>query len=230
MNTIKKSLCFIGTFAILFIISCNKTVTKPANIPPAQTVTDTDGNVYHTVTIGSQVWMVENLKTTKYRDGTQIPNVTDNTAWNNITIGAYCDYNDTPSYSDIYGRLYNGYSVSGTNNICPKGWHVPSEAEWTTLTTFLGGKSTAGGKLKENDYWLMPNEGATNESGFSALPGGGRNSNGTFGGCLNSGGWWSCTAAGKLNYDCHGIDYDNSSIYSGTSDMTVGHSVRCLKD
>jgi uncharacterized protein (TIGR02145 family) len=120
--------------------------------------------------------MAENLRTTKYSDSTEIPNVTDNTAWEALTTGAYCNYNNTTSADTIatYGRLYNWYAATDSRNIAPAGWHVPTDAEWTTLTTYLGGESVAGGKMKETGitHWISPNTGATNESGFSATPAG----------------------------------------------------------
>ena len=139
------------------------------------TVVDIDGNVYNTVTIGTQVWMVENLKTTKYRNGDAIPNVTGNASWVALSTGAYCWYNnDAATYKATYGALYNWYAVGDSRNIAPSGWHVATDSEWTTLSTFLGGESIAGDKLKEigTSHWLSPNTGATNSNGFTAFPGG----------------------------------------------------------
>jgi uncharacterized protein (TIGR02145 family) len=160
-------------FLLMLTNGCKKDDDK-------STVTDTDGNVYHTVTIGTQTWMAENLKVTKYRNGDTIPNVTDTTEWYNLSTGAYCDYENTASNSSVYGKLYNWYALADSRNIAPAGWHVASDAEWTTLTTFLGGE--VGGKLKEKGtaHWLSPNEGATNETGFTALPAGCRGSVGYF--------------------------------------------------
>ncbi len=196
------------------------------------TVTDIDGNVYNTVTIGTQVWMAENLKTTKYRDGTNIPNVTDNTAWGNLTTGAYCDYSNTPSNSATYGRLYNWYAATNVHNIAPTGWHVPTDAEWTTLTTFLGGESVAGGKLKEigTTYWASPNTGATNETGFTALPGGYRDSSGTFYTIGSSGFWWSATESGATFAWYRNMFYNYSDVYRNYIYKELGFSVRCVRD
>ncbi|MBA7544886.1 hypothetical protein ES705_37247 [subsurface metagenome] len=166
-------------------------------ITSTATVTDYEGNVYQTITIGSQEWMCENLKLTKYADGTAIPLVTNSTEWGNLTTPGYYWYNnDEPTYANTYGALYNWYTVE-KGNLCPTGWHVPTDAEWTTLTDYLGGASVAGGKLKETGtaHWSYPNTGATNESGFTALPGGGRSLNGTFGYVGSSGGWWSSTGS-----------------------------------
>ena len=200
----------------------------------AATVTDIDGNIYHTVTIGTQVWMVENLKTTKYRDGTAIPNVTGSTAWAALTTGAQCDYNNTASNSTTYGKLYNWYTVGDSRNIAPTGWHVPTDAEWTTLTDYLGGESVAGGKLKEagTAHWLSPNTGATNETGFSALPGGYRgNYGGTFDNLGSDGSWWSATeyntsfAWYRRMYSADSGVYRDNFYYK-----TNGFSVRCVRD
>jgi uncharacterized protein (TIGR02145 family) len=208
----------------------------------AQTVTDIDGNVYNTVTIGTQVWMKENLKTTKYNDGTAIPNITDNTAWAALRTGAYSDNNNTPANSTIYGRLYNWYAVdndaitkvesNGGKNVCPTGWHVPADTEWTTLTTYLGGESVAGGKLKETGttHWASPNTVATNETGFTALPGGYR-VNGTYLLNYSFGIWWSSTA--YIIPTCawpRGMIYNTASVYRNYGANQDGFSVRCLRD
>ena len=148
-----------------------------------QLVTDADGNIYHIVTIGTQTWMVENLRTTKFNDGTAIPNITDNKTWQGLNSPGVCSYDNTSNYNMIntYGLLYNWYSVN-TAKLAPKGWHVPTDAEWKTLTEYLGGNSVAGGKLKEvgTTHWYSPNTGADNSSGFTALPGGYRDYDGTF--------------------------------------------------
>jgi len=137
-------------------------------------MTDVDGNNYKTIKIGNQEWMAENLKTTKYKDGTSIPLFTAATPMANFTSPGYCWYNsDSATYRNSYGALYNWYAVN-TGKLAPTGWHVPTEAEWNTLIAYLGGESVAGGKLKEagTSHWSSPNTGATNEVGFSALPGG----------------------------------------------------------
>ena len=143
-----------------------------------QTVTDIDSNVYHTVTIGTQVWMVENLKTTRYNDGQEIPLVTDTVSWENLTSPGYSWFNNDTVFKKSYGALYNWYTVN-TGKLAPAGWHVPTLTEWNTLAAFLGGNTTAGGKMKstgtiESDtgLWYSPNTNATNSSGFTAIPGG----------------------------------------------------------
>lgn len=197
-------------------------------------VADVDGNVYNTITIGTQVWLKENLRTTKYNDGTAIPNITDNTTWSATTTGAYSDYSNTSSNSTTYGRLYNFYVVSSANtkNVCPTGWHVPSNAEWTTLMDYLGGEAVAGGKMKETGtaHWMTPNTGATNETGFTALPGGYRAQSGSFGLIGNTGFWWSSTEGGTTFAYYRYMYYGTSNLNSGDNDKHGGLSARCLKN
>ena len=217
---------------LMFTIGCKKDDKKSDTIPPAvTTVTDIDGNVYHTVTIGTQVWMVENLKTTKYRDGTAIPNVTVNSGWTDYTTGYYCDYDNTPSNSIIYGRLYNWDAVYDSHNIAPIGWHVPSDAEWTTLINYLGGDTVAGGKMKESGltHWINPNVGANNSSSFTALPGGFRENCGTFNSIGINGSWWSTTEHwGGAWY--RSLNNTDISVVSDYMDKANGYSIRCIKD
>lgn len=196
------------------------------------TVTDIDGNVYKTITIGTQVWMVENLRTTKYRNGDPIPNVTDSSAWSKLTTGAYCIYNNNTNYSTIYGSLYNWNVVKDSRNIAPTGWHVPSDTEWTTLTTFLGGESVAGGKLKETltTHWLSPNTGATNETGFAALPCGDRTFAGKFDAAGYDGIWWSSTAGDISGAWYRFVYYNGGTVTRGSSSANSGFSVRCVHD
>ena len=206
-------------------------------------VKDVEGNLYKAVKIGNQVWMSENLKTTKYNDGTTIPNVTDNTAWAALPTGAYSWYNnDATTYKATYGALYNWYAVdnnpstkaasNGGKNVCPTGWHVPSDAEWTTLTTFLGGEAVAGGKLKETGttHWTAPNTGATNETGFTALPGGSRGGYGTYGSIGNYGNWWSSTESSATYAWGRYMGYDDAGVGRGGGSKQYGFSVRCVRD
>ena len=196
----------------------------------SSTVTDIDGNAYHTVTIGIQVWMVENLKTTKYRDGTNIPNVTNNTACATLSTPGYCLYKNDPTNKNTYGALYNWHTVS-TGKLCPTGWHVPTDDEWKVLTDYLGGLYIAGGKLKETGtgHWTIPNTGATNASGFSALQGGDRvYSDGTFDGIGDYGCWWSAEQfAGPLAIQRF-LFNNSSNVLRGSSFKTYGFSVRCV--
>ena len=229
----KKNNIWIFSFILMGMFYFLTTSCKKEDHPTGtETVTDIDGNVYHTITIGTQVWMVENLKTTKYRDTTSIPNVIDNTAWSNSNTGAYCDYNNTPSNATTYGRIYNWYTVSDVHNIAPTGWHVPTDAEWSTLTTYLGGESVAGGKLKEigTTHWESPNTGATNQTGFTALPAGYRIYDGSFRSLGKYGGWW-CAREYQAETALLRFVYYITSDVSRTGDYKVlGFSVRCVRD
>jgi len=236
----KKKTCTLINLSLMMGIflmlasGCSKSDNTDNPTPSGSTVTDIDGNVYHTVTIGTQVWMVENLKTTKYRNGDPIPNVTSDAAWCALSTGAYCWYdNDAATYKAKYGALYNWFAVADNRNIAPVGWHVPTDTEWTTLTTFLGGENLAGGKLKETgtSHWRSPNTGATNSSGFTALPAGSHYTNGyDFYGGLGSGcGWWtSSQTTGQYSvWDCS-IGYDSNGISRYYDDKRLGQSVRLI--
>jgi len=196
-------------------------------------VTDYDGNVYHSLKIGTQVWMVENLKVTHYRDGTPIPNIYDNEKWPHATDGAYCLVNnDSIEYKDTYGILYNFYAVNISCELCPEGWHVPSESECMILINYLGGKNVAGAKIKDkcSNLWKTGNTYATNESGFSGLPAGGRGRLGRPGDVKYYATWWSSTIYDSL-YAWHwGLYPDKNSIRSNPGHKASGFSVRCIKD
>jgi uncharacterized protein (TIGR02145 family) len=195
-------------------------------------VTDVDGNKYNTVKIGTQLWMQENLKTTLYRDGTAIPNITDNTAWIAQTSGAYSWYNnDQTSYKAAYGALYNFYAAVDNHILCPTGWHVPTTAEWTSLVNYLGGEYAAGGKLKESgtDHWTSPNTGATNETAFSAFAGSFRLEGGFAGNFGYYGFWWSSSEFSSTDAMARLMSYDHGNVYSGNYHKNYGFSVRCLQ-
>jgi len=200
-------------------------------------VRDIDANKYDVIKIGSQIWMAENLKTTKFNDGTIIPPVTDNTAWANLTTPGYCWYdNDEGTYKETYGALYNWYTIdklsNNGKNVCPTGWHVPTDDDWTTLTTALGGLSVAGGKLKETGtiHWTTPNNEATNETNFTALPGGYRNVNGPFYYIGDYGNWWSALESTLTNAWARDMNYITGSINRGSGNKHGGFSVRCVRD
>ena len=205
----------------------------PMLIDLVKNVTDIDGNIYHTVVIGTQVWMVENLKTTKYNDGTAIPLVTENSAWSNLTTPGYCWYdNDEEMYKKSYGALYNWYTVN-TGKLAPTGWHIPSDEEWTVLMNYLGGADAAGGKLKETGaiHWWTPNTGATNETGFTALPGGDRGNNGyVFTGIGGFYGIWWCSTESNSNGIMWRLFYDSNTLYRQEAGKHSGFSIRCLRD
>jgi len=207
------------------------------------TVSDIDGNAYKTVTIGTQTWMSENLRVVRYKNGSVIPLVTDNTAWSNLLTPGYCWYNkDESTYKATYGALYNWYTVS-TGNLCPTGWHIPSDIEWKTLEMYLGMTqeqadddglrgTIEGGKLKETGTtdWTSPNTGATNESGFTALPGGCRFTNGFFDYVGIDGYGWSATEFDATLAWLRTLYFNNSGSSRNSFYKTNGFSVRCIKD
>jgi uncharacterized protein (TIGR02145 family) len=195
---------------------------------PCTSVTDIDGNVYNAVAIGTQCWMASNLKTSKYRNGTSISNVTSASSWAALTTGAYCYYNNSSSNNATYGKLYNYYAVVDSRNLCPTGWHVPSDTEWTTLTDFLGGETIAGAKLKETGttHWALTTAQVDNSTGFTALPGGNRLPDGSFNNINDGGDWWSSTICVWYR----GIDGYANYVYRGCYGEKSGFSVRCIKD
>lgn len=205
---------------------------KKSDDNPTATVTDVDGNVYHTVTIGSQVWMVENLKVTHYNDGTDIPLVEYGWDWVGLTTPGYCWFNNDSATYNTRGAMYNWYAVN-TGKLCPKGWHVPTDAEWTILINYLGGPSVAGGKLREAGtlHWTSPNTGATNESKFTLLPGGYRAyQNGTFLYLNDNSTLWSSTSITSSTAWSRSISYNSTEVLSVSNMNTYGISVRCIKD
>ncbi len=197
-----------------------------------QILQDIDGNVYNTVKIGRQTWMAKNLKTTRFNDGTVIPLVNDEASWAALSTAGYCWYNnDSISYKNTYGALYNGYAVI-TDKLCPAGWHVPSDEEWTRLTDYLGGEIYAGDRLKETgtDYWVSPNTGTTNDVGFTALPGGLRYYDGIFHDFGFSGYWWTSTEYSSTRSYFRYMDYEYSEVFRFNNLKKIGFSVRCIRD
>jgi uncharacterized protein (TIGR02145 family) len=197
-------------------------------------IEDLDGNVYTSVKIGDQIWLVENLKTTKYNDGSQIPKVADYITWSNQATPAFCWYNnDSLTYKPSYGALYNWYAVS-TGKLCPVGWHVPTDGEWTSLTEYLGGIIVASGKLKESGttHWNNPNSESTNLSGFTALPGGYRSwTDGAFFSNGDNGSWWSSTTDNSSSAWSRAMtNYGTTDVLIISNNNGYGISVRCLKD
>lgn len=203
------------------------------------TVTDTDGNVYNTVLIGSQCWMAENLKTTHYSNGEPIDYPgTDNMAWSNNFTGAYAWYENDIGWKDLYGALYNFSAILNTHGLCPTGWHVPSDAEWTTMTDFLGGEPVAGGKLKStrtdpdpHPRWYSPNSGATNESNWHGYPGGIRDYMGYYWEQGDKGNWWTSTDYYVETAWSRTLSYSDPSILPKSDYfVTYGLSIRCVED
>jgi uncharacterized protein (TIGR02145 family) len=232
MNTTIKT----GLAVLLLAISCKK---ENINRPSALTTNDASDMVagkYSHVRIGTQVWMTKNLDVTRYRNGDRIPQVKDPTKWAALTTGGWCWYNNDSTTGAIYGRLYNWYAVNDPRGLAPKGWHIPSTAEWDTLSTYLG--SHAGGKSKDTGtieagtgLWHAPNAGATNKSGFTGLPGGIRNFiNGEFYDIGSLGYWWSSTQNDVTSAWERSMSYAGHRIDRFFYDENYGLSVRCIRD
>lgn len=244
-------LIFSQISLLLTLGSCNKEVLEKSGaiFNPGAGVAY-NGYAYPTIVLGNgQEWMAENLKTTQYNDGTPIPLVTDTFQWydnyiNNTTLPMMCWYNnDQATYTaNSYGALYNWYAVSpsnnGNHNVCPVGWHVPGDAEWTALTDYLGGEAVAGGKMKSKgmQYWLPSNQDATNESGFSGLPGGARWFDGYFIDIGYYGYWWTSTADySDTAWWRNLLGFQSSSnlngmVFRNATTKRMGFSVRCVRD
>ena len=194
---------------------------------------DTDGNIYTSIIIGPQEWMTENLRTTKYADGSSIPNVIEDSLWTGLTIGAWCHYeNDSSQYEAIYGKLYNWYAASDSRNVCPTGWHVPTAVDWRFLIDYLtlnGHNYTEGRALKATSGWNSDRNG-TDNYGWKALPGGNRRFSGSFVDAGSYGGWWTSseTFSGSGSYKY--LRSSSASPYTDGNSKKGGFSVRCLRD
>ncbi len=209
----------------------------------SNTVTDIDGNRYRIVQIGRQVWMADNLKVTRYQNGDPVPHVTDDAEWTGLQTGAYCFYQNDAANNDPYGCLYHGYAVQDPRRLSPAGWHVPGDEEWQELEHFLGmtgpeadatgwrGSHEEGGRLKESGivHWQAPNQGATNESGFTALPGGTRSPTGLFSALSQSSVFWSSTESDQDKAWERALNYGNAQVFRYYDDASNGFSVRCVK-
>lgn len=267
-QTVAGNKTFIGTTTVPTPVNSTDAVTK-AYVDELKTqieelqlaadnkVKDIDENVYKSVIIGTQVWMAENLKTTKYNDGTPIPNITDNIAWEALTTGAYSDYNNTPSNSTTYGRLYNWYAIdnnaatkvasNGDKNVCPTGWHIPSDIEWTRLTDYLTNHgygyegsgvdiaksmaATSGWTTYGTPGTVGNDQASNNSSGFTALPSVGyRFGEGSFSTVGGSGDWWSATVSSALSAWNRGLYYSTSNVVRDYDLKKYGFSVRCVRD
>jgi uncharacterized protein (TIGR02145 family) len=213
---------------VLLLVVCSSAFAQK------DTIKDIDGNVYKTVKIGSQVWMSENLKTTHYSDGSPITELELKAPWGNTgegKTGAWCYYQNLEWNNPTYGKLYNWYAVTDRYHLCPTGWHVPSDSEWTVLADYLGGDTVAGGKMKATTLWDKPNTGADNSSGFTALPAGYRSLGGAFSGLGVGGYFWSSTEDGSDSAWYRDVGYDYSEVGRGYGgDKGSGLSVRCVGD
>jgi len=238
---LKIKISFVSLLSFLLIInSCNKEDNSYPDIIfnsdlNYETIEDIEGNEYKTITIGNQTWMAENLRTTKYNDGTDITEITDNSVWTGLSNGAYCTIDNSTNKQDIkiYGLLYNWYAVN-TGRLAPKGWHIPTDEEWYTLVNYLGGIQFAGAKMKEigTTHWESPNNGANNESGFTALPSGHRDYYyGEFQYLGKYGSFWSSTPVLTFNAWIYQLSKDDDDVVRwDNSSAKEGYSVRCIKD
>jgi uncharacterized protein (TIGR02145 family) len=191
------------------------------------------GQLYPTKQIGTQCWFTKNLSSAKYRNDDPLTLITDGPEWGVYTIGAYCWYNnDSATYDTVYGKLYNWYAANDIRGICPTGWHVPTDGDWTILSNYLGGLSLAGGKLKEAGmaHWQSPNTGATNESGFTALPGGYRDTYGYFDYVGIIGFFWSSSEEDSEEAWTRRLYYNYNNLYRYSGFKELGISIRCVED
>jgi uncharacterized protein (TIGR02145 family) len=241
--TASHKMVFTAILFAFLCVSCSDDDDNPAgpnNSKTTGTVKDVDGNVYKTVKIGNQWWMAENLEVTHYRNGDAIPKVIQNNEWIALSTGAYSSCQNNKANDTTYGLLYNWYAVTDSRNIAPKGWHVPTDGEWQVLADSLGGPSVAGGKMKatgtveaSDGVWYSPNIGATNESGFAALPGGWRYwSNGDFFLFQRKAIFYSATeyVDDKTQAWNRVLSYEDSEFMRDRERKKNGCSVRCAKD
>ncbi len=219
---------------------CAGTATGNGVFVPGNGVTDIDGKVYTSIVINGQEWMQQNLTVTKYRNGDPIPTGLSNATWQSTTSGAYSIHSNDAANNTTYGKLYNWYAVNDSRGLCPTGWHVPSDSEWNALINYLDPSqnpsawsiqsTVAGGKMKSTAGWNSPNTGATNESGFTGLPGGYRESNGTYNLIDNFGYWWSSTENdSSFAWGPH-LYHGSSNLYRTNAIKQYGFSVRCVRD
>ncbi|MBN2415483.1 fibrobacter succinogenes major paralogous domain-containing protein [bacterium] len=215
---------------ITLFTGCDK--KNPMEPVASDPVTDIDGNVYPTVQIGDQIWMAENLKVTRYRNGDAIPEITDGSTWISRTGGARCSYDNSAVNASVYGYLYNWHAAVDPRGIAPEGWHVPGDAEWRELADYLGGSAKAGGKLKEKGtaHWNNPNNYATNETGFTGLPGGYRENNGEYVFLGSVAYFWTTTESNTLLSWYSKLYGTLSMLDHGFMFKYYGFSLRCVKD
>jgi uncharacterized protein (TIGR02145 family) len=217
------------------VVSKIPAVVTPSFSCGPSTVSDINGNIYNTVLINTQCWMASNLRVTTYNNGNTIPEISASSTWPPAAAtGVRTVYNDLTINLTNYGYLYNWYAITDSRKVCPTGWHIPLDTEWTALTTFLGGLGVAGGKIKSTgtSLWYTPNTGAVNSSGFSALPGGFRNNDGSFGGITKNAYFWSATSSDTTIAWFRNLAYNYSNIWSYNNGykLSLGFSVRCLRD
>ncbi len=234
LNSIKqyfKNDFFLEDKAVKSVFDCWEEVLSTKDIN-TNTVTDIDGNVYKTIQIGTQIWMAENLRVSRYQNGDLIPNITDCNEWKNSQNGAWSNYDNNPTYDANYGKLYNWYAVDDKRGLAPEGWHIPSNEEWNILVENIGGKKNAGGKLKAvgENIWKKPNLGASNEIGFSSLPCGLRSFSGIFSSLGSYGFYWTANDYGDRQAYYSYLFYDSCNMHNSISNIQFGLSVRCIRN
>ena len=246
-------LVLLAALGLVSVAGCRKDVAPPAYqtvvnfvdtiaIPP-NSIADADGNIYSTTVIGNQRWMAENLRTGHYANGDPIPYLPDNTAWLSLTAGAWSNYASDAAYGDIYGKLYNWYTVVDPQSVCPSGWHVPTDADWMELEENLGvpvydldnagsrgAAANAGGRLKADVLWISPNTGATDSSSFSAFPGGVRTNSGNFQDIGLYGYWWSASEFNSSQAWYRSLVNNDAGVVRYNGPKHIGASIRCVED
>lgn len=200
-------------------------------------IADREGNSYETISIGTQVWMKQNLNTAFYRNGDSIPYLASDTAWSNANSGAFCMQTETPDAEFFFGKLYNWHALADPRGLCPEGFHIPADEEWLQMETFLGGKGGAGGKMKTkgiqeegSGLWFSPNSGASNSSGFSGIPGGYRKPEGVLFSLGQYGYWWTSSAVDEANAWYRSLSFLNPASNRNFSSKISGKSIRCIRD
>jgi uncharacterized protein (TIGR02145 family) len=212
-NQIQKSFLLLLTFALFQ--SCSGG--------------DYEAN-YPSVAIGNQVWMKQNLDIAIYRNGDPVTRVKDPAEWAQMTTGAWCYYKNDTSNRAVYSKLYNWYAVNDPRGLAPKGWHIPNDDEWTTLSDYLGGDAIAGGKMKDLTFWKLPNRDATNSTDFSGFPGGFRDQEGAFFNNKKDGMWWSTSEVNSFECSYKQLNYNNGVLQNNQGNKKNGYSIRCIKD
>jgi len=227
----QKTTYYVRAFASNEVGTAYSNQIKLTTNTASTTISDIEGNIYNTVSIGNQIWMASNLSTSRYRNGAYIPYILNSNQWASTKTPALSFYNHDNNFETNYGKQYNWYAVTDAQGLCPIGWHIPTNNEWTILSDFLGGLNLAGGRMKATgtQYWSFPSNGS-NSSGFTGLPGGFRNVDGTFGILGYNGFWWSATEENEQRAINRSIIYTDNLLSAGSSSKNQGFSVRCLKD
>ena len=241
----KAFLIVIQFIVIAFFVSCKKEnvaisvnkkaipVEEPKPTPCPDSLVDIDGNVYRVIDVNGKCWTAQNLKVSRYVNGDSILNIVPNQNWVDSDEGATCVYMNDTANNSPFGKLYNGMAVVDARKLCPAGWHVASDTDWTAMTDFLGGAEIAGGKLKATNTWAFGNVGSTDEIGFSALPGGRRYAvvGGVFTALYNSGYWWTSTLNSTQDaLWARDLNYPNVNINRSLTGEKAGYSVRCVRN